>query len=305
MEIGAIKPQNDAKKNLAAGAFFVVLSSLLYGLEPNLHALVLKTGLQSTDTMPVRGLSALLISLIVCTARKESVRIPVKSALRLILIGAFGLGATGILLTTSYQFVPVGTATVVHYLYPTLICLATTIIFRRRATALMIAAMVLSVAGLAFFGGATSASGSYQGLVLAALSAVAFSFYTIMIGRNGSTDLPLSIRMFYPWIGSLLLYLVIRLIRGGSGTWTLGTVALIVLCGAINASGGYCFVAGVQRIGAPLAAFLSLLEPIASILFNMLFDHTVPTGASLIGCALSLLAILLITISTRNEHRNE
>lgn len=101
----------------------------------------------------------------------------------LIIAGILGLGLTGILLSSSYQYIPVGMATVVHFLYPSLTCIVSAILMRERMSAFNVIAMVLSIAGLYIIGG-KSIEGDLKGVAFAFFSAISFTLYLIMCGKK-------------------------------------------------------------------------------------------------------------------------
>jgi len=272
----------------------VVISSLIYGIEPNLHNIALGTGLLPSQTNPVRVISGIIILLLICTVRRCSLRADPRTAFGWIVVGFFGNGLTHLLLASAYRHLSVGTTTVIHFLFPTLVCAVTAMLNRRKLLGAELVAMVLSVAGLICIGG--SGGGTVIGYLLAIGSAVSFAFY--MIGSERLKDSPLSfpVRMFYNLIGTLLMGLFSGLLLGTGGSWTSTMFLLVLLCGALNCSAGFLFQYGILRIGAAIVAFLSLLEPIGSLLVSTLvFGHPLP-GIALVGCILMLAAIVCISI---------
>lgn len=51
--------------------------------------------------------------------------------IKLLLFGSLGVGLTNLLLTEVYRHLPVGTVTVLHFLYPILVCLIVVVCFRK------------------------------------------------------------------------------------------------------------------------------------------------------------------------------
>jgi len=283
------------------GYLSIVFSSLIYGIEPNLHNIALGTGLLPGQTNPVRVTSGILMLLVICAVRRCSLRAKVRDAIGWVIVGFFGNGMTHFLLASAYRHLSVGTTTVIHFLFPTLVCAVSAALAKRKLRPAEITAMLLSAAGLICIGGA--GGGTLAGYLLAIGSAVSFAFYMIGSEQMRNSPLPFPTRMFYNLIGTFLMGLVSRLLLGSGSAWTLPMVALVLLCGAMNCGAGFLFQYGILRIGASIAAFLSLLEPIGSLLVSTLVFGVKLSPLAIFGCVLMLTAIVFICTAkhTSNE----
>lgn len=281
------------------GYLSVVLSSLIYGIEPNLHNIALGTGLLPSQTNPVRVVSGLLMLLVACAVRRCSLRANLRDALGWIIVGCFGNGLTHLLLASSYLYLSVGTTTVIHFLFPTLVCIVTAIRMHRKLHRMETAAIAFSVVGLLCIGGA--GGGTWKGYLLAIGSAVSFAFYMIGSEQLRDCPLPFPVRMFYNLCGTMLMGLLSKLLLGSGGAWTGSMVLLVLFCGALNCGAGFLFQYGILRIGASIAAFLSLLEPIGSLVVSTLVFGVRLSPLTLFGCALMLISIVCICL-TKGKH---
>lgn len=281
-------------KKKVVGTVQVIIASLMYGIEPSIHAFALKSGLHATQTITMRVFVALVLTILLCCLKKSQFPLPRKEKRELVFAGIFGLGLTGVLLSLSYQYIPVGMATVIHFLYPSLTCIASTILLRERMPVSSIFAIVLSIGGL-YVIGRQSMAGDWQGVFYAFLSAVSFTLYLCLCGHKAN-DANLNSRMLYIWGGSLIICIIFRLFSPATGSWTLQTVGIMIVCGILNGLANVLLAAGILRIGASVAAFFCLLEPISSVIFSALLYHNRFSSTDVLGGTLFLLAILIISI---------
>jgi drug/metabolite transporter (DMT)-like permease len=283
---------------------FVILSSLLYGIEPSIRANALQAGATPIETMVVSSVMFFLLSWLLCVMKGYSVRIPRTHILQLLLIGGIGMGVTSLLLAMSYLYIPVGCATVIHFMYPTIVCLTMVLLFKERLTVLHLLAIVFSIAGLYLISG-NSLSGSRSGILLALCSAFFYVFYIIMLDKGSAQREPLGVRLFYISLSCMLICGIAALFQQSKYEMEPRSIGILAFCGVLAFAAALLFAAGIERIGATKASFFSLLEPITSMVFSTLLYHYAFAATTLFGCLLSMAAILLISFGDRRKKRQD
>ena len=179
------------------GVLFVALSSMLYGVQPTVRQLIVtQDGATPAQVQLISSAFTLLYMLLYCAARRRSLRVGLRPALLLVFIGAVGSGLCSLLLVLSYQYMPVGMSTVIHFLYPTIVCLASAVLYRTRLRAAHVLGVALSLAGLTLVGWGAAGT-TFTGVVLSALSGVTFAFYVLAMERSGAGRLDPFVRMVY------------------------------------------------------------------------------------------------------------
>lgn len=282
------------------GIIFVLLSSFIYGIEPSIRTLALESGITPAETMILSSFTFFVISLLNCAIKKHKIWIGWRQALRLLAAGSLGMGATSLFLAMSYQYIPVGCATVIHFMYPSLVCIAMALFFRERLTWKKALAMVLSIVGVALISGGGFA-GSMTGVALALVSSFTYTFYIVMIDRGQAEQILLDIRLFYITLGCFLFSFLYGLTTAGSGKWNLYNGGIVIFCGILAYAAAFFFAGSVKRIGASRVAFFSLFEPITSMVFSTLVYHYSFSMITVFGCILSLAAILMTCVDGRKE----
>lgn len=278
------------------GLLLVLLSSLIYGTEPSLRALALQDGVSPVAIILVNSAVFLLLCTLICLVRHESLRLPWRMALQLTLGGSAGIGLTGLLVTMASRYIPVGCVTVIHFMYPSIVCIALAIRFKNRLTPQKLLAIVLSIIGLVCISGG-SFSGSFLGIFIAVCSSLTFALYILILDKGQTGAISQSVRMFYVALGSCLVLGILSLILQEPGSWTPRSFGIISGCGVLTCIASISFALGIKHIGSSAASFCSLLEPISSLVISTLIYHYTFSVTTLIGCALSVAAILLVSLN--------
>lgn len=278
------------------GYLLVFLSAVLYGVEPTILELAVDRG------MVVTMVSAMVYTLVLTgfslagLVRRESFRVGRRQLFSLLLLGILS-GGTNILLASAYAYMPVGCATVMHFLYPTLTCLTMVLCFGARLMPLRLAAMGCSLAGLMLVSGGVM-QGSPVGILLALGSSFTYAAYVVLTDRfAGLTQIPMPVRMFYISAGALITCAMGFAAHPDPGRFTGEATALVVVRAVMIAGAMAFFARGIDRVGGTSASFFSLFEPLTSLVVSTLVLSYRLRWTTMLGCCLILLAVLFVSLS--------
>ena len=156
-----------------------IIAAIGFGVAPTFIQLAIQSGVSQTSCVLFNNILLMLVCLVMCLAGHHSLCIPAKKVLPLLLMGACGMGFTVLLLSLSYQYIAVGTATVINFLYPPIVTVACAIFMHRRLGRSAYLAILLSILGLLFISVIGTGVSSFQpaGFILALASAFTYSFY--------------------------------------------------------------------------------------------------------------------------------
>ena len=289
---------------MLVGIFAVAGAATLLGIMPSLQKQVLVDGLPMNSLMAYTNLIITLVSLGMALLKKRSLRARPVQAIQAVLMGTVGMLLTALLLNNAYLYLPVGVAIMLNFLYPTVVCVVMGTVFRQGFTKLQAAAIVSSIAGMAFLAGK---GGDLQpmGLLFALASAFTYGGYLIANEKGPANELPIETKLFYVslpgtvifWILAPATHTLAAPVGGGIG-W------LYVLGSGLFTVGGYFLMMyGIHRMGASTAAFVSMLEPIVSVVFGTIWFHDPITAGVVVGGILVLASILLIAIDGAHPPR--
>lgn len=284
------------------GIAALAAASLLLGIIPSLNKLILLGGMNSGSMVFFNYLTVMAVTGIVIALRRQSFRVTGKQLAMLLFTGALGLGATGFLLNLAYDRIPVGLATMLHFLYPTVVSVVMVLVFHQKLTRDKGKAILLSLAGMLliadFSGGMDPA-----GMAAALLSGMTYAYYMIANEKGCINELPLTVKLFYVSMGCALCF---GTWQAASGTLTVPQSAwiwflLIGLVGVGSAAAFYLVTVGIQKIGASAASFINMLEPVTSMAAGALLYRDLPGGRAMAGCLLVLGSVFFIAMDGKRK----
>ena len=285
------------KKHLFKGYLFIILSALIFGFMPLMIKFIYQDGASQTTLVFFRNVFSAPVLAILALSKEKTLKIK-PAALPHIGIMALANCMTAILLFSSYNFIPSGTATVFHFIYPAIVVLGEFIFLKRRMDAGHLISVALCVLGIALFynpGNKINLEGSFYAL----LSGVTYATYIVLLsGFKYKKETPNFILSFYLLaISSVFMFCVCFFAKQFAFPATLSGWVLAILASiALNAVAVVLFQAGTFIIGGGRAAVLSTFEPITSVICGIII-FSEPAGVlTFIGTALVIFASILIAL---------
>lgn len=228
---------------------------------------------------------------------KRSFAVPKKLVLWIVLAGVANV-VTRILLTYSYQYLDVGIATTLHFLYPLFAAVLGVVCFREEMPLYKWIAFAVASLSVSMFATGVQAGGQWIGIVLAAASGICFALYMLITEKADLTQIDPVVFVFYVSAVSTVGCLFMGV--SGSLTESIPIKALIVLalCAIINNVLAFALQQqGVKYLGAAMTALFSLFEPIFSCVFGAIFLQqamSLKSGFGIVLILLSLAATVLL-----------
>lgn len=193
---------------------------------------------------------------------------------RLLFFAIFGLMLNSLSYLTAISYSNSGTATILQYLGPLLVMIATCFMGRRLPTGKEVAAIVMALLGtffLATHGNIHAMVITPLGLLWGLLAAVFLAAYTMLpvpiISKYGST----AVTGYGMFIGGLILWII-------TGSWNapmvydpkcIAAFAAMVLFGTVLTFAMY--LVGVNRCGVVKASMLATIEPVSATVIMVLW----------------------------------
>lgn len=181
---------------MGTGILAVVFSATIMGIMPSMQKQLMMDGLPIFSLMFFTNLIISLVTLAMAKLHGRSVRVPRNQWLQAVVMGVLGMAATAMLINTAYLFMPVGTVTMLHFLYPTVVCVVMGTLFREGFSRLQVAAIVVSIAGMLFLTGKNGALPP-AGILLAVISAFTYGGYLIANEKGPANEMALEVKLFY------------------------------------------------------------------------------------------------------------
>jgi drug/metabolite transporter (DMT)-like permease len=227
-----------------------------------------------------------------------------------------GLGLVGYYLSSLFdflglQFISAGLERLILFLYPTFTVVLVALLERKAIERKIIAAMLLSYAGIALvflhdFAGMEQSAGITWGALLVLMSALCYSTYLVgaghTIARIGAmrftayamiVSSAASLLQFFATRSVSLLDLPLRVHEMGLALAIISTVLPVLLLSY-----------AIHRIGSGLSSMIGAIGPVSTIFLAYVFLHEKVSALQMAGSALVLCGVLIVSLSARKRGGN-
>ncbi len=285
------------RKKLFKGYLFVILSAVIYGMSPLMARGIYAMGVDPKSLVFLRNLISVPLLFCLALYKNKSVRIEARAAPYTAFIALMGCCVTPLLLFSSYNYISAGTAEVFHFIYPAAVVLGEFMLFKSRITAGRMLSVLLCIAGVALFYSPGNDI-NVMGGMLALLSGFAYAVYIISLSGFKYRDMGGFTFSFYIAVFSSVIMLLACLIAGNITYPVSAAGWLLVLLFAVmtNIAALVLFQEGTFLIGGSGAAILGTLEPVTSILVDLIIFNIAMTALNFAGSLLVIAASILIAV---------
>ncbi len=277
------------------GFLATVISATFFGFIPLMVKVVCSGGGNTLTAAFYRFALSLPVLYIYLKCKKIPMGITKTQLRDIILITVFGYGGTTLILFSSYNYIPLGMATTIHFTYPVFTILGCLIFLHEKVRVSKIAAVALSFSGILFFYNADG-SVSAPGVALAFVSGMTYAFYTIYLRESSLKDMD-SVKLIFclNTVGAVMMGAV-ALITGDFTVGLTPTAWAVAVFLAVSASfiGVLGYQVGVKYIGPQNTSILSTFEPITSVIVGVLVYNEGFSLRTLLGCLCILSSVIIV-----------
>ena len=283
------------------GEICVILSAILFGMMPLMTRAAYRGGSNALSAAFYRfAFGAAMLFCLVRLSGREKLW-PGRARLRKILLFSLPYSVTPMLLYSSYDRIPSGLATTLHFIYPVCVMLISHVVFRERITPRALACGLMGLGGMALMyapGGRVSGAG----ILIAALSGLTYAVYIVMLGRSGLDGLSAPVTGFWLSLFSAAVIGAAAMAGGrlAGGFTAAGWLAHLALALTTTVLAIVLFQKGTFLCGPVRASLLSAFEPLTGVLIGLTalgekLDLRLGTGMALI------LASVVLLVADRKE----
>lgn len=240
----------------------------------------------------IRGLlgGLCLFAYVRLTGKDAGAPLARRQALWLVFTGAV-MGFNWILLFEAYNHTTVAVATLCYYMEPTIVLLASPILFREKLTAKKAVCALIAIIGMVLVSGVTGSSetgsGDLKGVALGLGAALFYAFVVIMNKRISGVDAYQKTVIQLLSGGAVMIpYL---LLTGGFGNaiFSAQAVILLLIVGIFHTGFAYAIYFGsMDGLRAQTIALLSYIDPVSALLFSSVLLREPLSLAGLAGAVM-------------------
>ena len=279
------------------GYLFAALSAISYGTIP-LFALPLKrVGLSFDTVLTYRFLfTALLIGLYLLW-KKEKLNVNIKELLTLVTLGLL-FAFSSYFLFWSYDFMDVGIASTLLFMYPVFVAMIMTLVFKEKASWTLWVSIALAFFGIYMInGGSLDGSLSLFGIMVVGASALSYGLYIVVINKSPVKSMSGVKLTFYSMLISGIFFLTKSLMMTGELQHipNLESWANILLFAVVStAISCIAMVYAVHHVGSTVTAVMGALEPVVAVIIGVMVFHEQLTLNLVAGLIFILTAVIFI-----------
>ena len=277
------------------GFLATVISATFFGFIPLMVKVVCSGGGNTLAAAFYRFALSLPVLYIYLKCKKIPMGITKTQLRDIILITVLGYGGTTLILFSSYNYIPLGMATTIHFTYPVFTILGCLLFLHEKVVPAKVVAVALSFGGILFFYNADG-SVSALGVALAFVSGMTYAFYTIYLRESSLKDMD-SVKLIFclNTVGAVMMGAV-ALITGDFTVGLTPTAWAVAVFLAVSASfiGVLGYQIGVKYIGPQNTSILSTFEPITSVIVGVLVYNEGFSLRTLLGCLCILSSVIIV-----------
>lgn len=293
--------------NNITGVTYAVLSSASFGLIPLFSISLLSVGVGSPTILCYRFLVAAVVMAIIMFFTRRSFRLSADVVVAVALLSIL-YASTAILLLESYKCIPSGVATTIHFLYPLVVTLTMSWLFKERISRSIYVAVVVSLLGVLLLAWGYHTEGNFRlGVTLALLTVVSYAAYIVGVMRSRASRVDSIVLTFYVLAFGALLFLLYAMATTGIeavhrwGDWR-DLIMLAIVCTVLS---DYTLILAIKRIGSTRTSILGSMEPLTAVVVGVVYFREHIDATSVVGLILVIVAVVMVIVQSTDTHGNK
>lgn len=283
------------------GYLWGAIGGATYGMNPLFTLPLYQEGMSPDSVLFFRYLFAIPILALMMKFTHVDFKITFREIPPLAFMGIM-FALCSLTLFQSYNYMDAGIASTILFLYPILVALIMTFIFKEKLSPVTIFCLLMATAGIGLlYKGEDGATLSLVGTILVIISALTYAIYIVGINRTRLKKMNTIKVTFYVLLFGWSLFAVRSMIDGGiqsppADKWFLwgNLLALGLLPTAISL---LTTTIAIQHIGSTPTAILGALEPATAIFFGITVFNETLTFRETCGLILIIIAVCIVVIA--------
>lgn len=277
------------------------IAAATYGMNPLFTLPLYNEGMDADSVLFFRYLLAIPIMGIMLKARGRSFGLKRAEVVPLVMLGWL-IALSSLTLFQSYRYMEAGIASTILFVYPILVAMITTLVFKEKISMQTVLCIFLALGGIALlYQGGDGTTLSLTGVALVMASSLSYAIYIVGVNRPRLKEVATLKITFYVLVFGLSVFLV--RVDGGQSLHTVdkwylwgNLLALAVFPTVVSF---YCTTEAIQYIGPTPTAILGALEPVTAVFFGVTVFGETLTARLCLGIVLIIVAVTLIVAGSR------
>lgn len=267
--------------NRTKGYAYAAIAACTYGINPLLALPLYAEGMNADSVLFFRYGFATVMLWVIMRAMHKQFRMQ-KSQIPAMTVAATLMALSSLLLFEAYNYMDVGIASTLLFVYPVMVALINTIFYRERLSAVTVASIAMATAGIMLlYQGDGTATLSVTGTVLVMLSALSYAVYMVAVNRTSLCRMDSMTLSFYSVGIGIAVFIAGMACNGFTPvSGPLGWTCVLSLALFPTIVSLVAMVAAIHNIGSTPTAILGALEPVTALVIGVcVFGERLSFGA--------------------------
>ena len=278
------------------GYLLGAVAAATYGMNPLFALPLYGNGMNPDSVLLFRYMFALPVIGVMLKMKGRSFSITRKELLMCIFLGLM-MSLSSLMLFESYNHMDAGIASTLLFVYPIMVAIMMSTLYKERLTPVTILCIALALTGIwLLYKTGQGSTLSKTGTLMVMISALSYAVYIVGVNRPSLSETPTIKITFYVLLFGMLLFAG-RLAWNRDITlpdaWYLwgNLLALGILPTAVSL---LCTTSAIQYIGSTDTAILGALEPVTALLFGVTVFGERLSIRDMIGLVLIIVSVTLV-----------
>lgn len=292
-----------ADKRTVLGSILVVLAAMGFGSMPIFAMYAYKGGITVPALLFIRFSIAAVVLFAFVFIKYGRPKITWKDCFSLFILGSIFYTMQSSFYLLSIKYIPASLAALILYVFPLIVAGMSAVFFKEKITVKVMAAMLLSFAGLVLILGTSYGHIDFRGAAFALGAAVVYSSY-IVLGNKVVKDLPAPVMSAFITLFTAIGVFVYGTVAGqmnfnfASSVWV--PAIGLAFCATVFAM--LAFFKGLDIAGPTKSSVLSMAEPLFTIVMSaFLLGESLTIMQIIGGIAVLVGAVLAVVAHSGND----
>lgn len=281
------------------GIILILISACSFAMMPILAVYAYQGKVSVNTVLFLRFGLAALIFFIYMAIKTDKIVITRSHLRSLLFIGGILYTLQASLYFESVKYIPTSIQALLFYVYPIFVAVLSFLVDRERPALKIIASIFISLIGLCLVLGTSFNMLNIWGAFLAIGAAAVYAVYIIISSRITRDGSPI-VNSAFITLSAAFAFLVMGL-AGNSLSFSFNKAAWLPILGIVLFStviSIFTFLRGLALLGSTKAAILSMVEPLATIVFSSIVFHDTLSPLQWLGGIMVLLGAVMVIIAT-------
>lgn len=287
------------------GYLLGIIASSTFGLIPLFSIPVLATGMSVECLLFYRYFITAILVGAMLLARRQSFKVERSQISSLaFLVGIFCI--TAFFLIMSYEYIPSGVATTIHFLFPIVVTTLMVTFFGEQFSLFTLIAIVGAIAGVALLSmGEDGGNIALKGVLMVLVTVFTYAIYIVGVNKSKVQTMNGLLLTFYVTLGASALFFIFTMSKG---TWMnipsiSSGVNLLFLAIVPTLISNLALIEAIKRVGSTTTAILGSMEPVTAVIVGI-FVFAEPFSVSqFMGILLIIVAVTIVILSKQLKRR--